>query len=90
MLYYVLYRSKLIPPWLSAWGLVAAIPYLIAGLLHLFGQIDQMSTIQTILDLPMALQEMVMAVWLIARGFNPSTTASGSAKAERVQMSLSS
>jgi hypothetical protein len=28
------------------------------------------------------LQEMVMAIWLIVKGFNPSTIASGSAKTD--------
>lgn len=74
MFYYVLYQSKLIPQWISGWGLVAAIPYLVAGLLHLFGLVDQMSTIQSVLVLPMALQEMVMAVWLIVKGFNQYAT----------------
>jgi hypothetical protein len=30
----------------------------------------------------LALQEMVMAVWLIVKGFNPSAIASGSATGE--------
>ena len=28
MFYLVLYRAKLVPRWISGWGLVAAIPYL--------------------------------------------------------------
>jgi hypothetical protein len=79
MFYYVLYQSKLIPRWISGWGFIAVIPYLAAGLLHTFGLVGQMSTIQSVLVLPMAMQEMVMALWLIVKGFNPSAVAARSA-----------
>jgi hypothetical protein len=80
MFSYLLYQSRLIPRWISGWGFVGAIPYLAAGLLHLFGVTGQMSTITMVLVLPTAVQEMVMLVWLIIKGFNPSATASLSAK----------
>ena len=66
MLYYVLYQARLVPRWISGWGIVAGIAYLTAGLIAVF------STNLVPLLLPMAVQEMVMAVWLIARGFSPS------------------
>ena len=64
MFYYLLYQSRLIPKWLSGWGLVAASIYLAAGVSALFGA--QLA----IALLPLALQEMVMGVWLIVKGFN--------------------
>ena len=73
MFYYVLYQSKLVPRWLSGWGLLAAIPYFISGLSGLFALLSPMSTTQMILVLPLAVQEMVLAVWLIVRGFNSSS-----------------
>jgi len=79
MFYYVLYRSKLVPRWISGWGLIAAVPYLITGLLVMFGVTTHDSTTGTALQLPLALQEMVLAVWLIVKGFNSSAITSGSA-----------
>ena len=80
--YYLLYQTTLIPRWLSGWGLIATIPYLAAGLLVLFGFFGPLSTSEIVLEFPLALQEMVMAVWLIVKGFNPSAIASGSATGE--------
>jgi hypothetical protein len=84
MFYYVLYQSKLIPRWLSGWGLIAAIPYLATGPLGMFGLISasasSTSTIYSLMVLPLAVQEMVLAVWLIVKGFNPSAIAAESAK----------
>jgi len=82
MFNYLLYRSRLIPRWISGWGFIGAIPYLAAGLLHLFGVMGQMSTITMVLVLPTAVQEMVMALWMIVKGFNPKAITFGSAKAD--------
>jgi hypothetical protein len=80
MYYSVLYQSKLIPRWLSGWGLVGAALCMLAGVFVLFHLILPASTLHIVLNLPIALQEMVMAVWLIVKGFNPSVIASGSVK----------
>lgn len=73
MFYYVLFRSKLVPRWLSGWGLLAALPYFVSGVLGLFTLLSPMSSVQMVLVLPLALQEMVLAVWLIVKGFNSSS-----------------
>lgn len=80
MFYYLLFQSKLVPQWLSGWGFIALIMNLAAGLLVMFGLFGPTSTISTVLQLPIFLQEMVLAVWLIAKGFNPSAIASEPAK----------
>ena len=72
MYYYVFYQTKLIPRWLAAWGLIGITLTLIACVLVLFHLINSWSTIQIVLFLPIALQEMVLAVWLIVKGFNSS------------------
>ncbi len=80
MFYTVLYRSSLVPRWLSGWGLIAAVPYLATGLLDMTGLVSatmsSTSTIHSLMVLPLAVQEMVLAVWLIVKGFNPSPAAS--------------
>jgi hypothetical protein len=75
--YYVFYRSNLIPRWLSVWGLIALALLLSAVLITLFdGQPYSVSGALVYLAFPIALQEMVLAVWLIVKGFNPSVLAS--------------
>jgi hypothetical protein len=66
----MLYQSRLVPRWLSVWGLVGATLSFATYLLQFFG-IDL-----DILFLPIAVQEMVFAVWLIVKGFNSSAIAS--------------
>jgi hypothetical protein len=72
MFYWVLYQAKLIPRWISGWGLIAAMLKLALPFLELFGIL----AFQDIFDTPIGLQEMVLAVWLITKGFNPSAIAS--------------
>jgi Domain of unknown function (DUF4386) len=81
MYYWVFYRSRLVPRWLSAWGLVAIPMVMVSILLVMFGLLESFSPPQLVLALPILLQEMVLAVWLIAKGFNPSTIAAESAVA---------
>ena len=73
--YLVFYRSQLIPRWLSVWGLAGTVLGLVAGLLVLFQSIAVLSSTQVVLNLPIAVQEMVLAVWLIAKGFSAKAKA---------------
>ena len=75
ILNYLLYQSKLVPRWLSVWGLVGAILSFANYLPQFFGT-DSIE----ILFLPIGVQEMVFAVWLIVKGFNSSAITSGFAK----------
>ena len=49
----------------------SAIPSNAAYLLAMYGAIDGNSSAQNLLQLPLGVQEMVLAVWMIARGFRP-------------------
>jgi hypothetical protein len=79
MFYPLLYRSRLIPRWLSGWGIIAVILALVAALLALFGILEINSTIDVLLQVPLFLNELVLAIWLVVKGFNPSAIASQSA-----------
>jgi hypothetical protein len=79
MFYTVLYRSRLVSRWISVWGLAAIVPYLAAEVFALFALLDSTSTTAVLLFMPMAVQEMVLAVWLIVKGFHISAVAAGAA-----------
>ena len=82
MYYAILYRSNLIPRWLSGWGVMGAVLSLAATVLASFTHDFGLESINTYLNVPIGLQELVFAVWLIAKGFNPSAIAALSAKTE--------
>ena len=57
--YYLLYRSRLVPRFISVWGLIGAPLYLASGLLAMFDVVDPLSPVLVLLFLPAALLEMV-------------------------------
>ncbi len=68
-LYYIaFYKSKLVPRWLSAWGFVGAVLHMIAIVFVAFGH-DPFAPYLMVLHIPIGVQEMVFAVWLIVKGY---------------------
>ena len=81
MMYYsVFYQSKLVPRWLSGWGFLGLVLTLTSALLAIFGLLIPLSPVFIVFNLVILVQEMVLAVWLIVKGFNQSAIASLSAK----------
>lgn len=79
LMYYTLFfQSRLIPRWLSGFGIVAIILMLTACVLALFSGNPITSYVP--LAAPIFLQEMALAVWLIAKGFDPAAIAAPSAR----------
>ena len=72
----LLYQSKLVPRWLSVWGLIGAVLMLAVGFFRMFGN----SVLY--LAIPIILNELVLAIWLIVKGFNSSAITLESAKAD--------
>jgi hypothetical protein len=68
--YSLLLTGRFVPAWLSVWGLVGAVLILARGVLEMYG-IDFSIAFQAVFAAPIALNEMVLAVWLIVRGFAP-------------------
>ncbi len=90
LFYYLLFKSKLIPRWLSGWGFLAAVLLSIGALLHMFDIFGAMPLMKAMAYFapPIGLQELVMSIWLIVKGFNPTAIASKSAG--RIERSESS
>jgi hypothetical protein len=68
----LLYKSKLVPRPLAAMGLAGATLVLAYAMLVLFGASVQGASLGTLLAMPIALYEMILAGWLIIKGFNPA------------------
>lgn len=70
MFYALLYRARLVPRWILVWGFASAALFMAANLAQMFG-----GNIN-IVNASLLVQEMVLAVWLIAKGFDPGIVAS--------------
>ncbi len=76
ILNYSFYQSRLVPRFISMWGLIGAVLGLTGGVLGVFG-LDPFSALSVALFLPIAINEMVLALWLIFKGFERSPHRSG-------------
>lgn len=74
ILYWLFYKTKLIPAWLSLWGFIGAILYFAAPILNMFDPLHPALSLGVgwgNLMAPLAIQEMVFALWMIIKGFSP-------------------
>ena len=65
--YILLYRTLIIPKFISVWGIIATLVLLIVTIIKLFG-IE--SEILNALIIPIVLNELFLAIWLLIKGFN--------------------
>ncbi len=72
--YPLLYKSKLVPRFLSVWGISAVVLLLTGDILGMFGLgiFSKMPLMKGMIYFapPVALNELVLSIWLIAKGFN--------------------
>jgi hypothetical protein len=75
MLGYLLYASRLVPRALALLGIVAGPVHFASFVAVLLGVIEAASVGQVIASIPVAAFEVILGIWLIVRGFNPSAVA---------------
>jgi Domain of unknown function (DUF4386) len=72
MLGYLLYASRLVPRALALLGIVAGPVHFASFVAVLLGVIEAGSVGQGIASIPVAAFEVILGIWLIVKGFNPS------------------
>ena len=67
--YYVVFKTKLLPRWLSVWGFIAVASLIAANVLPIPDLTEGFNAAQ-LLFLPIFLSEILIAIWMIVKGFN--------------------
>ncbi len=80
---YIFYKTKLVPRFISILGMTGGVSVFVCSFFVMFGVFPQISFWGAILAVPVAANEMILAVWLIVKGFNENAIASITAKNKR-------
>jgi hypothetical protein len=75
LLGYLMYTSRLVPRGMAVLGLIGGPLIIVTGVGVIFGVIEAGGAVQTIATIPEALWELLLGIWSIVRGFNPSAIA---------------
>ena len=62
---FLLYKSRLLPRFISVWGIIGVILVLIANMFELSG-----NSLGMLIFIPMGLNELFLGLWLLIKGFN--------------------
>lgn len=73
LLFIILYQSKLVPRWLSLWGGLATGLTMLASFLVFFRLIEVVTPAYLLMNAPLALHSLILALWLITKGFKLNT-----------------
>jgi hypothetical protein len=71
ILFYCLFRMKLVPQWLSIWGIIGSLLTLTATFMLMFDVIKIVTPMYLLMNAPTALLELTLALYLIIKGFKP-------------------
>jgi hypothetical protein len=80
ILSYLFYQSNLVPRIISAWGFIASILLLASTLVNIIATSPEIPF--TISTVPVIINELLLAVWLIVKGFSQSAINARSAKTD--------
>lgn len=69
ILYYIFFKSKIVPQWISVWGLLGTALSIIASILLLFQVVEVITLKYLILNAPTAVLELILGLWLLFKGF---------------------
>jgi hypothetical protein len=75
MYYLVFHQTRLVPRWLADWGLLGVALGFVAAVLVVLEVTTFGSPLMVTMNVPFAIQEMVLAVWLLVRGLAPTDLA---------------
>lgn len=71
ILCWCMFKMRLVPRWLSVWGIIGAVVTVTATLMYMLGFIEMATPTYMAMNAPSALFELSLAVFLIVKGFNP-------------------
>lgn len=75
LFYIILYKEKLVPKWITIWGFLGNIIIMVASFLIIFQLIEVISTEYGLMSIPLVVQEIVLAIWLLTKGLIIKTNA---------------
>jgi Domain of unknown function (DUF4386) len=73
LLGFLFYQSRLFPRALALIGIFGAFLLVSSDILVLFGLIEQRSALAGLSAVPVAIFEFTLGIWLVVKGFNPSS-----------------
>ncbi|WP_204438611.1 DUF4386 family protein [Amphibacillus cookii] len=71
ILYVCLFKMRIIPRYLALWGIVGSVLTFVATIILMLNVISLMDPFYFLLNAPLALGELVFAIFLIFKGFTP-------------------
>jgi len=70
LLYFLLISGRYIPKWISIWGIIGNTLLIFASFLILFDLLTVVSSAYISITIPLVVQEVVFAIWLMFKGVN--------------------
>ncbi len=77
LLGFLLYKSRLVPRFLSLIGIIGAVPLVAGFLAMMFGAFDRISSFAALSAVLVALFEFSLGIYLVVKGFKPSPINTG-------------